>query len=63
MIVINLDSENLKVYWIFFKLEGLIDPRIIAGRLSKYFNRYVLIDDEPGIVFHGFQKRYKVSIH
>jgi len=63
MSVINFDSENLKVDWISFNLKGLMDPRIIAGRLSKYFNPYVLIDDEPGIGFHGFRKRYKVSIH
>jgi len=63
MSVINFDSGNLKVDWISFNLKGLMDPRIIAGRLSKYFNPYVLIDDEPGIGFHGFRKRYKVSIH
>ena len=63
MSVINFDSENLKVDWISFNLKGLIDPRLIAGRLSKYFTPHVLIDDEPGIGFHGFRKRYKVSIH
>ena len=63
MSVINFDSENLKVYWISFNLEGLIDHRIIASRLSKYFTPHVLMDDKPEIWFHGFQKRYKVSIH
>ena len=40
-----------------------MDPIIIVDRLSKYFTPHVLIDDEPGIGFHGFRKRYKVSIH
>jgi len=53
----------LKVDWISFNLEGLVDPRIIAGRLFTYFTPHVLIDDVPSIGFHGFQKRDKVSIH
>lgn len=63
MNVTNFDSENLKVDWISFNLKGLVDPRIIAGRLLKYFTPHVLIDDVPSIGFHGFRKRYKVSIH
>jgi hypothetical protein len=63
MSVTNFDSENLKVDWISFNLQGLVDPRIIAGRLSNYFTPHVMIDDKPGIGFHGFRKRYKVSIH
>jgi hypothetical protein len=62
MSVINFDSENLKVDWISFNLEGLMDPGIIAHRLLKYFTPHVLIDDVPSIGFHGFKKKYKVSI-
>ena len=60
---LSFESESLIVDWIAFNLEGLIDPRIIAGRLSKYFTPHVLIDDELRIGFHGFRKKYKVSIH
>lgn len=63
MSVINLDSENLQLDWISFNLEGLIDPKIIAGRLLKYFTPHVLMDDLPSIGYHGFKKKYKVSIH
>ena len=42
MSVTNFDSKNLKVDWISFNLEGFMDPRIIAGRLSKYFTPHVL---------------------
>ena len=63
MSVITLDSENLQLDWISFNLEGLIDPKIIAGRLLKYFTPHVLIDDVPSIGYHGFKKKYKVSIH
>ena len=45
MSVINFDSENLKMDWISFNLDGLIDPKIIADRLLKYFTPHVLIDD------------------
>jgi hypothetical protein len=61
--VTNFDSENLKVDWISFNLEGFMDPRIIAGRLSKYFTPHVLTDDVPRIAFHGLRKKYKVSIY
>jgi len=60
--VINFDSENLKVDWISFNLEGLMDPGIIAHRLLKYFTPHLLIDDVPSIGFHGLKKKYKVSI-
>ena len=63
MSVITLDSENLQLDWISFNLEGLIDPKIIAGHLLKYFTPHVLIDDVPSIGYHGFKKKYKVSIH
>ena len=59
---LTFESENLEVDWISLNLEGWMDPRIIANRLSKYFTPHVLIDDVPGIGFHGFQKKYKVSI-
>lgn len=63
MSVITLDSENLQLDWISFNLEGLIDHKIIAGRLLKYFTPHVLMDDVPSIGYHGFKKKYKVSIH
>lgn len=63
MSVITLDSENLQLDWISFNLEGLIDPKIIAGRLLKYFTPHVRMDDVPSIGYHGFKKKYKVSIH
>ena len=47
----------------FFHLQGLVDPRIIGGRLSDYFTPHVMIYAKPGIGFHGFRKKYKVSIH
>ena len=61
--MITLDSENLQLDWISFNPEGLIDPKIIAGRLLKYFTPHVLMDDVPSIGYHGFKKKYKVSIH
>ena len=63
MSAITLDSENLQLDWVSFNLEGLIDPEIIAGRLLKYFTPRVLIDDVPSISYHGFKKKYKVSIN
>ena len=63
MSMITLDSENLQLDWISFNLEGLIDHKIIAGRLLKYFTPHVLMDDVPSIGYHGFKKKYKVSIH
>lgn len=39
MSVTNFDSENLKVDWVSFNLEGFIDTRIIAGRLSNFRKR------------------------
>ena len=62
MIVTNFDSENLKVGWICFNLEGFRGPEMLGHRLSKHFTPHVLIDDVPSIGFHGLKKKYKVSI-
>jgi hypothetical protein len=62
MNVTNLNSENLVVDWLSFNLEGLMDPGIIANRLSKHFTPHVLIDDVPTIEFHALKKKYKVSV-
>jgi hypothetical protein len=62
MNVINLNSENLIVDWLSFNLEGLMDPIIIANRLSKHFTPHVLIDNVPTIGFHNLKKKYKVSV-
>jgi len=51
------------VNWVSFNFEGLVDSRVIADRLSKYFIPHVLINGVPGIRSHGFRKKYKVSIH
>jgi len=59
---LNFDSENLALDWISFNLEGLINPRVIADRLSKHFTPHVLIDDVPWIGYHGLNKKYKVFI-
>ena len=59
---LTFESEKLGVDWISLNLEGLMDPRIITGRLLKYFTPHVLMDDVPSIAFHGFKKKYKVSI-
>ena len=59
---LNFDSANLALDWISFNLEGLMDPRIIADRVSKHFTPRVLIDDESKIGYHGLNKKYKVSI-
>lgn len=59
---ITFDSENLVVDWISLNIEGLMDPRIIASRLLKYFTPHILIDDVPSIGFHDLRKKYKVSI-
>ena len=63
MVKISLDSENVLVDWVSFNLKGLVDSRIIAGRLSKYFIPHVLINGVPEIAFHGLRKRYKTFIH
>ena len=55
-------SENLVVDYISFKFEGLMDPEMLARRLSKHFTPHILIDDVPSIRFHGLKKKYKVSI-
>jgi hypothetical protein len=59
---LSFKSENLLIDWISFNLEGLMDPKIVAHRLLKYFTPHVLIDDVPSIGFHGLKKKYKVSI-
>ena len=59
---LNFDSANLALDWISFNLEGLMDPRIIADRVSKHFTPRILIDDESKIGYHGLKKKYKVSI-
>lgn len=51
------------VDWVSFNLEGLVDSKVIANRLSKYFIPHVLVNGVPEIGFHGLQKKYKVSIH
>ena len=61
MAEISFESEYLIVNWISFNLEGLVDPRIITGRLSKYFTPHILIDGVPEIAFHGFRKKYIIS--
>ena len=60
---LTFQFENLVVDWISLNLEGLMDPRIITGRLLKYVTPHVLIDDVLNIGFHGLKKKYKVSIH
>ena len=30
--------------------------------LSKHFTPHILIDGEPKLLYHGFKKKYKVSI-
>ena len=59
---LTFDSENLKVDWISFNLEGFMDLRTIDDRLSKHFTPHILIDDVPTIEFHGLKKIYKVSV-
>lgn len=57
MSVINFDSEILKMDWISFSLDGLLDPRIISGRLLNYFTPYVRIDDKQWVSW--FPKKVK----
>jgi hypothetical protein len=40
----------------------LPDPGTIASGLSKHFTPHILIDYELEIGFHGFKKKYKVSV-
>ena len=63
MVKISLDSENLLVDWVSFNLKSLVDSKIIAGRLSKYFIPHIMINGLPEIAFHSLRKRYKVFIH
>ena len=62
MKLFNFQSQNVIVDWISFNIQGLPDPLIIARRLSKHFTSHVLMDYAPSIGFHGFKKKYKVSI-
>ena len=59
---LNFESQNLVVDWISLNIQGLPDPETIASGLSKHFTPHVLIDGEPNISYHGFKKKYKVSI-
>ena len=59
MNVVNFNSENLKVDWISFNLEGFKD----VHRLSKYFNACIQIDGKPKMSLHSFRQEYKVSIY
>ena len=59
---LNFKDANLTVDWISFNIQGSVDPKAIAYGLTKYFTPHVLIDDVPSIGFHGFKKKYKVSI-
>jgi len=47
MFKLSFDLEGLVVDWISFNLEGLIDSKVIADRLSKYFIPHVLINGVP----------------
>lgn len=58
----NLQSQNVAVDWISFNIQGLPDPETIASGLSKHFTPHVLIDGELHMLYHGFQKKCKVSI-
>ena len=62
MKLLNFESQNLMVDWISFNIQGLPDPETIASGLSKHFTPHVLIDGEPNMSYHGFKKKYKVSI-
>nr|YP_010283126.1 hypothetical protein MKU15_pgp065 [Nitzschia traheaformis]ULD15890.1 hypothetical protein [Nitzschia traheaformis] len=57
----SFDSEGLVVDWVSFNLEGLVDSKVTANRLSKYFIPHVLVNDVPEIRFHGFRKKYIIS--
>jgi hypothetical protein len=62
MKLLNFESQNLVVDWISFTIQGLPDPGTIASGLSKHFSPHVLIDGEPNMSYHGFEKKHKVSI-
>jgi len=62
MKLFTFDYPHLDIDWISFHIQDLTDPKTIASNLSKYFIPHVLMDDVPSIGFHGFKKRYKVSI-
>ena len=62
MKLLNFESQNLMIDWISFNIQGLPNPGTIASGLSKHFTPHVLIYGEPHMSYHGFQKKYKVSI-
>ena len=62
MKLLNFESQNLMIDWISFNIKGLPNPGTIASGLSKHFTPHVLIYGEPHMSYHGFQKKYKVSI-
>ena len=59
---LSFKSENLRVDWISFNIQGSVDPKPIAVGLTKYFTPQVQIDDIPSIGFHGLKKKHKVSV-
>ena len=44
---LSFKSENLRVDWISFNIQGSVDPKPIAVGLTKYFTPQVQIDDIP----------------
>ena len=54
---LSFKSENLRVDWISFNIQGSVDPKPIAVGLTKYFTPQVQIDDIPSIGFHGLKKK------
>jgi len=60
--IIILNSENLILNWFSSNIEDFKNFTIIIYHLLKHFILCVLIDNTPNIKFHGFKKRYKVSI-
>ena len=62
MPTLSFKNQGLKVDWIGFNIQGSVDTKAIAYGLTKYFTPHVLIDDVLSIGFHGFKKKYKVSI-
>ena len=49
MAKLSLDTESLLIDWVSFNLKNLVDGKIIADRLSKYFVPHLLIDGVPEI--------------
>ena len=59
---LTFSSLPLDVDWLSFNIQSFTEPKTIASNLSEYFVPHVIIDDIPSVGFHGFKKRYKVSI-